>query len=71
MQFIIVVSRFALIWDVTQRIWVVNRSFGTVDPRKMGPVSPETSVTANLRCVTSLKSEHLIYTSAEAWNHTQ
>ena len=35
----------------------------------MGPiVNPETSVTANLRCVTSQKGEGLIYTAAEAWN---
>jgi hypothetical protein len=36
----------------------------------MGPIgSPETSVTTSLYCVTSLKSEDLIYTAAEAWNH--
>ena len=28
----------------------------------------ETSVTTNLSCVTSHKSEDLIYTAAEAWN---
>ena len=36
----------------------------------MGPVGcPETSVTTNLRCVTSQKSEDHIYTAKEAWNH--
>jgi hypothetical protein len=30
---------------------------------------PETSVTITLRCVTFQKSEGLIYTAAEAWNH--
>jgi hypothetical protein len=35
----------------------------------MGPIDfPETSVTTNLRCVTSQSGEDLIYTAAEAWN---
>ena len=33
----------------------------------MGPIgSTETSLTPNIRCVTSQKNEHLIYTAAEA-----
>ena len=32
---------------------------------------PETSVSTSLRCVSSQKNEDTIYTSAEAWNHTQ
>jgi len=37
---------------------------------KMGPIGcTETSVTASLRCVTSEKSEDIICTAAEAWNH--
>jgi len=36
----------------------------------MGPTDcPETSLTINLRCVTSQKSEDLIYNAAEARNH--
>ena len=36
----------------------------------MGPIDcPETSVTANLRCVTLKKSEYLIYNAPEAWYH--
>jgi len=35
-----------------------------------GPIScPETSVNTKQRCVTFQKSETLIYTGAEAWNH--
>ena len=30
---------------------------------------PETSVIINLRFVTSRKSEDLVYTAADAWNH--
>jgi hypothetical protein len=30
---------------------------------------PETSVTTDLLCVTSQKSDDLIYTKTEAWNH--
>ena len=38
----------------------------------MGPIAcPETSATINLRWVTSQKSEDLIYTAAEAWNHAE
>jgi PHD/YefM family antitoxin component YafN of YafNO toxin-antitoxin module len=38
----------------------------------MGPLGcSETSVTTDLRCVTSQKSEDLIYVAAEAWNHDQ
>jgi len=43
----------------------------TAWPLKMGPIGcTETSVTTNLRCVTSQKSEDIIYTAAEAWNYT-
>ena len=31
---------------------------------------PETSVTTNLHCVTCEQSDDLVYTPAEAWNHT-
>ena len=38
---------------------------------KMGPiVCPETSVIISLRCVTSKKSEGLIYTAAKVWSHS-
>jgi len=40
-----------------------------MDRREMGPVSPDTSVITNIRCVTSQKSEYLIYTAVEASNH--
>jgi hypothetical protein len=39
-------------------------------PLKMGPIGcPETSATISLRCVTSHKSEFLIYTPAKACNY--
>jgi hypothetical protein len=38
----------------------------------MGPIGcPQTSVTSNLHCVTSQKSEDLVYTAAEDWNHVR
>ena len=38
---------------------------------KMGPiVSPEESITTNMRCVTSQKSADLMYTAAESWDHS-
>ena len=42
----------------------------TVWPLKIGPIGClETSVNTNLRCITSQRSEYLIYTAAEAWNY--
>ena len=39
-------------------------------PLEIGPMGClETSVTTNLRCVTSQKSEDIIYFAAEAWSH--
>ena len=38
----------------------------------MGPIGcPETSVAINLPCVTSQKTEDLMYTTAEAWNYAE
>jgi len=52
------------------RIRPVMQSENTAWPLKMGPVGcSETSVTTNLRCVIFQKSENLIYSTAEAWNH--
>ena len=42
----------------------------TAWPFKMGDMGcPETSVTTDLRCVTSHKDEELITIVVEAWNH--
>jgi hypothetical protein len=42
----------------------------TAWPLKMRPTfCPETSVSTTLRYVTSQKSEYLMYTAAEVWNH--
>ena len=73
-----------LFWDVTQRWLVVgHRRFGTTylshfrrssSPRtlKIGPIGcPDRSVTLTQRCVTSQKSEKLIYTATEAWSQAQ
>ena len=70
----------SLFWDVTlRRMVVIYRGFGTTYVSHIQGWSftlkmeqtgfPETSVNTNLRHVTSQKSEGLIYTSAEAWNH--
>ena len=64
--------RSSLFWDVTQCRLVVTNVSGQLtapifkgqavkDHGKMGPIScPETSVTTNLHCVTSQKSEDVI-----------
>ena len=45
---------------------------GQTWPIKLGPIrSPETSVTINLRCVTSQKNEDLIYTAFPGWNNAR
>lgn len=46
-----------------------NKSWRGKRHLKMGPIGyPETSVTTNLRYVTSQNSEDLNYTEADAWN---
>jgi len=43
-----------------RRLRVKTQAVGLFEPCKMGPIScPETSVTTNLRCVTSQKNEGL------------
>ena len=53
------------VWSsrVKQSPWIAR-------PLKMWPTGcPKTLVTTNLHCVISQKSEGLIYTMVEAWNH--
>jgi hypothetical protein len=57
--------RFSLFWDVTQRLLVVTDVSGqSIGPMFVG--CPETSPATNRRCVTSQRSEDIIYTAAEA-----
>jgi hypothetical protein len=74
-------KRYSMFWDVTQRRLVVScRRFGrtyrshldsywTTWFSKTGPLlCPETSVTTNLRYITSQKSKDLICSASETWN---
>ena len=60
-------------WDLPSSAMLRCAHCTDVSGQPIGPkgqiVSPETSVTINLRCVTSEKSENLIYNAAEGWNH--
>jgi hypothetical protein len=61
-----IIHKLASCWDL--------RSSGTLRNRdqylatKLGPTRPETSVSTDLRSVTSQKSEDLMDTTPEAWN---
>jgi hypothetical protein len=54
--------RSSVFCNVTQRTFVITYISGQ-------PIGPETSVTANLGCVTSYKGEDLIRTAAYICNH--
>jgi hypothetical protein len=61
--------------DVTQRSKTFRDNLSVASSRvrhstKIKPTCcPETSTNTNMHCVTSQKSEDLIYTTAEDWNH--
>ena len=66
-----------IMWDLRSsgilrsvRLAIIYRRFGTAWSLKTEPIGcSETSVDKyNGQCVTSQKSEDLIYTTAEAWN---
>ena len=65
-------KRSSLFWVVTlHRSVVIYRRFGTICRPHLQCASRPRRITNNLRCVTTQKSEDLIYFAAEAWNHAK
>ena len=60
-----------MFWDFTEPGLVAIVSGQAISLIFWGPICSETSVTTNLRCVTSRKSEDLVYIVAEAWNRAR
>jgi hypothetical protein len=65
-------SEYSLFWDVRPRRLLVSYwRFVRMWFHRQVSCSLETSVTIIRRCVTSEKSEDLIYTAEEAWSHAE
>ena len=70
-RFTVIYGRFRTTYRPHLQEWTYRRFEITQSIPKMDWIGcPETSVTTNLRRVTSQKSEGLIYAAAKPWNHT-